>query len=183
MAAARKTVVVGVTGSIACYQTCDVVSALRKLDRVEVRVVMTREATQFVSPLTFQTLSGRRVYQDIFEAPEEWDLLHTSLAMAAALVLVCPATMNVIGKLAHGICDDVVTSVVFATKATVLLVPAMNREMYAHRATQANLATLKRYGYECLGPTRGTLACGVVGLGHIAAPEAIVKAVRQRLHR
>lgn len=183
MAQARKTVVVGVTGSIACYKTCEVVSDLRKLDGVEVRVVMTREATQFVTPLTFQTLSGHPVYHDVFAAPEEWDLLHTSLSMAAALVLVCPATMNILGKLAHGICDDLVTSVVFATKAPVLLVPAMNREMYAHPATQANLAALKRVGYDCVGPVRGELACGVVGVGHLAEPAAIVKAIRRHLTR
>ena len=183
MAPSRKTVVLGVTGSIACYKTCEVVSNLRKLDGVDVHVVMTREATQFVSALTFQTLSGHRVYHDVFEASEEWDLLHTSLSMAADLVVVCPATMNILGKLAHGICDDLVTSVVFATKAPVVIAPAMNREMYAHPATQQNLATLTRYGYEFLGPTRGRLACGVVGLGHVAEPEDVVKAIRQRLRR
>jgi len=181
LAATPKTVVLGITGSIACYKACDVVSALRKLPGTEVRVVMTREAARFVSPLTFQTLSGHPVYHDLFEAPEEWDLLHTSLAMAASVVAVCPATMNVLGKLAHGICDDLVTSVVFATKAPVLLVPAMNREMYDHPATQQNLATLKRFGYESVGPVRGTLACGVVGLGHIAEPEAVVQAIRRTL--
>lgn len=183
MATARKTVVVGVAGSIACYKACEVVSDLTKLAGVEVRVVMTPAAAQFVSPLTFQTLSGHKVYRDLFEAPEEWDLLHTSLAMAADLVLLCPATMHLIGKLAHGICDDLVTSVVFATKAPVLLAPAMNREMYAHPATQVNLATLKRFGYDCVGPIRGELACGVTGLGHVAEPADVVKAVRQRLRR
>ena len=183
MAVTRKTVVIGVTGSIACYKTCDVVSDLRKLDGVDIHVVMTREATQFVSPLTFQTLSGHPVYQGLFEVPEAWGLLHTSLAMAADLMLICPATMNILGKLAHGICDDLVTSVVFATQAPVLLVPAMNQAMYDHPACQSNLATLKRFGYQFLGPARGTLACGIVGLGHIAEPAAVVKAIRQRLHR
>ena len=181
MTAARATIVVGVTGSIACYKACEVVSALRQLEGVAVHVVMTPQAAQFVSPLTFQTLSGHPVYREVFQTSEEWDLLHTSLSMAASLVVICPATMNILGKLAHGICDDLVTSVVFATTAPVLIVPAMNRQMYAHPATQANVATLKRFGYEFLGPTEGWLACGVVGLGHIAAPDAVVQAVRQRL--
>lgn len=181
MPATPKTIVLGITGSIACYKACEVVSALRKLPGVQVRVVMTREAAQFVSPLTFQTLSGHPVYHDPFAAPEEWDLLHTSLAMAASVVAVCPATMNVLAKLAHGLCDDLVTGVVFATKAPVLLVPAMNQEMYNHPATRQNLATLKRFGYECVGPVRGTLACGVVGLGHVAEPEAVVQAIRRKL--
>lgn len=181
MAARVKTVVIGVTGSIACYKACDVVSALRKLPGVDVRVVMTKDAAQFVTPMTFQTLSGHPVYHDVFEAPEEWDLLHTSLAAAADVVAVCPATMNILGKLAHGLCDDLVSSVVFATKAPVLLVPAMHREMYAHPATQQNLAALKRFGYECVGPVHGTLACGVVGMGHIEEPEAIVQAIRRKL--
>ena len=181
MAAAHKTVVIGVAGSIACYKTCEVVSALRKLEGLKIHVVMTREAAQFVAPLTFQTLSGHPVYHDVFAAPEEWDLLHTSLARAADLVVVCPATMNLLGKLAHGICDDLVTSVVFATKAPVLLAPAMHREMYAHPATQANVATLARFGYTVLGPIRGTLAGGDVGMGHIVEPEAVVKTIRQRL--
>ena len=183
MKKAARTVIIGVTGSIAGYKACEVVSDLRKLDGVETHVVMTREATHFITPLTFQTLSGHRVYHDVFEAPEEWDLLHTSLSMAADLVVICPATMNILAKVAHGICDDLVTSVVFATKAPILIVPAMNEQMYQHPATQANLATLKRFGYEFLGPTRGRLACGVVGLGHVAEPEDVVKAIRMRLRR
>ncbi|MBI4227034.1 MAG: hypothetical protein HY600_02030 [Candidatus Omnitrophica bacterium] len=184
MAAPRsKTVVIGVTGSIACYKACEVVSALRKLPGAEVRVVMTRDATRFVSPMTFQTLSGHPVYHDLFDAPEEWDLLHTSLAAAAAVVAICPATMNILGKLAHGLCDDLVTGVVFATKAPVLLVPAMHREMYAHPTTRRNLAALKQCGYECVGPVHGALACGVVGMGHMAEPETVVQAIRRTLAR
>ena len=190
--AKRWAVVVGVAGSIACYKACEVVRDLAKLAGVEVHVVMTREATQFVTPLTFQTLSGRKTYADLFEAPEGWDLLHTSLAAAADLVLVYPATMNLLGKLAHGICDDLVTSVVFATKAPVIIAPAMHQAMYAHPATQANLAMLKRYGYSFLGPIRGDLARpvrpsrsngarGAKGMGHVIEPPEAVQAVRQRL--
>ena len=176
-----KQIIVGVTGSIACYQTCDLVSALRKEPEVSLHVVMTKEATRFVSPLTFQTLSGNRVYSDLFEAPEEWDLLHTSLSAQANLVLVCPATLNLIGKLASGICDDLMTCVLFATKAPVILVPAMNKQMYEHPVAQENIARLKRIGYEFVGPIRGELACRQVGMGHIAQNDRILLATRQHL--
>lgn len=176
-----KEVVVGVTGSIACYRTCDLVSALRKEPELNIHVVMTREAARFVTPLTFQTLTGNRVYTDLFEAPEEWDLLHTSLAARAALVVVCPATLNLIGKFANGLCDDLLTAVLFATKAPILLAPAMNQGMYAHPATQENLQRLRRRGVEFVGPIHGEMACRQVGMGHIADNADILKAVRSRL--
>lgn len=176
-----KEIVVGVTGSIASYRTCDLVSALRKEPGVNVHVVMTREATRFVTPLTFQALTGTRVYSDLFEAPEEWDLLHTSLALRADLVVVCPATLNVIGKLANGLCDDLLTGVLFATPAPVLMVPAMNKEMYAHPATQENLRRLKQRGVQFVGPIHGEMACRQVGMGHIAEPGDILAAIRRHL--
>lgn len=176
-------VIVGVTGSIACYKACDLVSALRKEDGVAVHVVMTKEAARFVSPLTFQTLSGNRVYSDLFEAPEEWDLLHTSLSAQADLVLVCPATLNLIGKLANGICDDLLTCILFATKAPVVLAPAMNKAMYEHKVTQGNITRLKSLGYEFVGPIRGELACRQVGMGHIAEGQDVLTAARRRLKK
>ena len=176
-----KELVLGVTGSIACYKACDIVSTLRKDEGVSIHVVMTKEAAQFVSPLTFQTLSGNRVYSDVFEAPEEWDLLHTSLSAKADLVLVCPATLNVIGKLAGGICDDLLTCILFATKAPVMLAPAMNKGMYEHPIAQENMARLKKLGYKFVGPIEGELACRQVGMGHIAEGADIVGAVRQQL--
>ncbi|MBI3615109.1 MAG: hypothetical protein HY211_01180 [Candidatus Omnitrophica bacterium] len=176
-----KEMVVGVTGSIACYKACDVVSTLRKTEGLSIHVVMTKEATRFVSPLTFQTLSGNRVYSDVFELPEEWDLLHTSLSARAELILVCPATQNLIAKLSHGICDDLLTSVLFSSKAPVLLAPAMNKAMYEHKITQENIGRLKGLGYEFIGPIHGELACRQVGMGHIAEVEEIVSAVRLRL--
>ena len=177
-----KELVVGVTGSIACYKACDVVSTLRKEAEVNLHVVMTAEATRFVSPLTFQTLSGNRVYSDVFELPEEWDLLHTSLSSKADLVLVCPATLNLISKFTHGICDDLLTCTLFATKAPILLVPAMNRAMYEHPVTQENIARLKRIGVQFIGPIHGELACRQVGMGHIAEVMDIVAEVRRWLH-
>ena len=174
-------IVVGVTGSIACYKACELVSALRKDPNTRVHVVMTKEATKFVTPLTFQTLSGNRVTTDLFEAPEEWELLHTSLSAQAALILVAPATLNLIGKLANGICDDLLTGILFASKAPVILAPAMNTRMYEHPVTRQNIEKLKRLGYEFVGPARGELACREVGLGHIADTQEILAAVRRRL--
>ena len=176
-----KQLVVGVTGSIACYKACDVVSILRKDEGVNIRVVMTTEATRFVSPLTFQSLSGNRVYSDLFELPEEWDLLHTSMSAQADLILVCPATMNLIGKLALGICDDLLTGVLFSSEAPVVLAPAMNHVMYEQKATQEHIACLKTRGVEFVGPIHGELACRQIGMGHIAEVESIVAAVRRRL--
>lgn len=181
MRSSQKELVVGVTGSIACYKACDVVSALRKIEGMNLHVVMTKEAARFVSPLTFQTLSGNRVYSDLFELPEEWDLLHTSLSARADLILVCPATQNLIAKLSHGICDDLLTSVLFSSKAPVLLAPAMNRAMYEHKITQENIHRLKGLGYEFIGPVHGEMACRQVGMGHIAEPADIVNAVQKRL--
>ena len=176
-----KELIIGVTGSIACYKTCDLVSTLRKDEGVNLHVVMTAEATRFVSPLTFQTLSGNRVYSDVFEAPEEWDLLHTSLSSRADLIVVCPATLNVISKLAHGLCDDLLTCTLFASKAPIIVVPAMNKVMYENPVTQDNIARLKRLGHEFIGPIHGELACRQIGMGHIAETPDIVAAVRRRL--
>ena len=178
---AVKELIVGVTGSVACYRTCDLVSQLRKDEGVKVHVVMTPEATRFVAPLTFQTLSGNRVWADVFEAPEEWNLLHTSLSARADLVVVCPATLNLLGKLAHGICDDLLLCILFASQAPVLLVPAMNARMFHHPVNQENIARLKRLGYEFIGPIQGEMACGEEGIGHIADTEAILSAIRKKL--
>lgn len=174
-------IVIGVTGSIACYRTCDLVSSLRKEEGVNLHVVMTSEAARFVSPLTFATLSGNRVYGDLFEAPEEWDLLHTSLSQKADLIVISPATLNTIGKLAWGLCDDLLTCIVFASRAPVLVVPAMNTAMYEHPAAQENLKRLTRFGYSVLGPIRGELACRQVGMGHLADNADILSAIHRML--
>ncbi len=174
-------IVVGVTGSIACYKACDLVSALRKEPRVNAHVVMTKEAARFVAPLTFQTLSGNKCHSDLFDAPEEWDLVHTSLSAKADLVVVCPATLNVIGKMACGIADDLLTCILFATEAPVLVVPAMNPRMWKHKVTQENVARLKRLGVEFVGPVHGEMACREIGMGHIAEMPQVLAAVRRRL--
>ncbi len=144
---------------------------------------MTHEATRFVAPLTFQTLSGNRVYSDVFEAPDEWDLLHTSLSTKADLVVISPATLNIIGKLAHGLCDDLLTCTVFATKAPVILVPAMNKAMYENQVTQENIARLKKLNIQFVGPIEGELACRQIGMGHIAENEEILTAIHATLKK
>jgi phosphopantothenoylcysteine decarboxylase / phosphopantothenate---cysteine ligase len=176
----QKTVILGVTGSIAAYRACEIISLLRK-GGLDVDVVLTKEAREFITPLSAQTLSGRRVYSEMFELPEEWNPTHTSLAEKAGLILIAPATANVIGKLASGICDDLLTCVAYATKAPVLIAPAMNAEMYRHEVVQSNIAKLKKIGYRFIGPVRGHLACGADDIGHIAATPDIVREAKRLL--
>lgn len=174
----KRSIMLGVTGSIAAYRACDIINMLKK-GSFDVTVLLTKEGREFITPLTLQTLSGNKVITDMFEAPSEWEPLHTSLAEKASLVLIAPATANVIGKLANGICDDILTCVVFATKAPILIAPAMNHEMYKHRVVQGNIAKLKSLGYKFIGPIKGHLACGHEGIGHLAEPIDIVKEVKR----
>jgi phosphopantothenoylcysteine decarboxylase / phosphopantothenate---cysteine ligase len=168
-----KTVVIGVSGGIAVYKICDVVSRLKKLD-VNVHVIMTKSSTEFVAPLTFQTLSQNYVVIDMFEDPKTWDVEHISLAKKADLFLVAPATANVIGKVANGIADDMLTTTIMATKAKILFAPAMNTNMYENLVVQKNIKTLKDLGYNFVEPESGRLACGDIGSGKLASPEVIV---------
>ncbi|MCX5679237.1 MAG: hypothetical protein NTZ95_00970 [Candidatus Omnitrophica bacterium] len=176
----KKTVILGVTGSIAAYKACEIIGYLRR-SGLDVNVILTKEAVEFVTPLTFRTLSGNKVAAGIFDMPEEWDPSHISLAQKADLILVAPASANIIGKLASGVCDDLLTCVIFATKAPVLIAPAMNTNMYEHKIVQANIAKLKSVGYHFIGPIKGRLACGTEGVGHIACPENIVKEAQRLL--
>ena len=176
----KREVVVGVGGSIAAYKACDVVSRLVK-ENCNVNVVMTREAEQFVTPLTFQTVSNNPVVTDLFKSPEEWSPLHISLARRAELVLIVPATANLISKLACGICDDALTCLVVSTGARVVICPAMNESMYKNKIIQGNISRLKSLGYIFVGPVKGRLACGETGLGHIADVETIVKEAKKLL--
>ena len=171
-----KTVVIGVSGGIAVYKTLDVVSRLRKLG-VNVNVIMTKSATEFVTPLSFQSLSQNYVVCDMFEDPKTWDVEHISLAKRADVFLIAPATANVIGKIANGIADDMLTTTVMATKAKVLIAPAMNTNMYQNPILQRNINTLKELGYNFVEPESGRLACGDVGEGKLAQPEVIVNEV------
>lgn len=169
-------VLLGVTGGIACYKSCEIVSRLKKLE-AEVDVVMTANATQFVAPLTFETLSNRPCVSDMFNRDREWEVAHISLAKKADVCVIAPATANVIAKLATGVADDMLTTTVLALKCPVIIAPAMNTAMYDNPTTQSNIATLKDKGYIFVDAIEGRLACGDSGRGKMAEPSDIVDVV------
>ena len=171
-----KTVVVGVTGGIAAYKSVILVSELKK-QGANVHVVMTKNATEFVTPLTFETRSGNRCISDMFERNFEFDVKHISLAKAADLIIVAPATANFIAKAAHGIADDMLTTVVLAAKCPKLVAPAMNTAMYENPATQDNLKKIREYGYTVIEPNEGLLACGDEGKGKMPEPSELLEHV------
>ena len=176
----KKQIIIGVTGSVAAYRACDIISKLRQLGH-NVTVVMTKEAKEFVTPLLLSHISSNEVYSDMFELPKVYNPTHISLAEKADLVIIAPATANVIAKLANGICDDLLTCVAISTKADILIAPAMNNNMYMHKATQENIKRLKSFGYKFVGPIKGRLACGTVGIGHIADTQDIIKQAQKLL--
>ena len=177
-----KTVVLGVSGGIAAYKACDVVSRLRK-ENVQVNVIMTKHATEFVSALTFQSISQNPVAVEMFEPVTNWDIEHISLAKKADIFLIAPATANVIGKIANGIADDMLSTTVMATKAPVVIAPAMNTNMYENPVTQANIQKLKDLGYIFIEPGYGRLACGDLGPGKLAEPDLIVENIKFLLNK
>lgn len=168
-----KTVVLGVTGGIAAYKACDIVSRLKKED-IDVNVIMTKHATEFVSPLTFQSLSQNYVTVDMFEPPKNWDIEHIALAKKADVFLIAPATANLIGKISSGIADDMLTTTLMATKAPVVIAPAMNTNMYENPITQRNIKDLEALGYHFIEPGCGRLACADIGRGKLADVDTIV---------
>lgn len=161
-----KTIVLGVSGSIAAYKAADLTSKLAKRGH-SVFVVMTKSATEFVGPMTFQTLSRNPVTAGVFDERESWRPTHIDLADRADLFIVAPATANIIAKLALGLADDALTSIALATRAPFLIAPAMNGKMWLHDATQHNVLTLKQRGAEFIGPEEGMLACGYEGVGRL----------------
>jgi phosphopantothenoylcysteine synthetase/decarboxylase len=173
-------VILGVTGSIAAYRACELVSLLKK-ESFDVTVLLTKEAEEFITPLTLETLSCNKVVTDMFELPSSRSPIHTSLADRADIILIAPATANIIGKLACGICDDILSCTVFAAKAPVLIAPAMNEKMYKHGIVQSNIGKLKDTGYHFIGPIKGRLACGHEDIGHIADSADIVHEVKRLL--
>ncbi|MCU9813731.1 MULTISPECIES: bifunctional phosphopantothenoylcysteine decarboxylase/phosphopantothenate--cysteine ligase CoaBC [Paraclostridium] len=175
-----KTVVIGVCGGIAVYKACDLVSKLKKTG-VNVHVIMTKSATEFVAPLTFQTLSQNYVVEDMFESPKTWDVEHISLAKKADVFVLAPATANVIGKVANGIADDMLTTTIMATKAKVLIAPAMNTNMYENPVVQRNIQTLKDLDYKFVEPESGRLACGDIGSGKLASVDTIFNSIIELL--
>ena len=173
-------VVLGVTGGIAVYKACEVVSRLRKLGAV-VHVIMTKNATEFVAPLTFETLSNNPVVTDTFARPETWEVEHIALAKRAEVFVIAPATANCLAKMACGIADDMLTTTVLATKAPILVAPAMNTGMWTAEATRQNVETLKARGVRFVGPDSGVLACGDSGAGRMSEPVEIVEAISAAL--
>ncbi len=171
-----RQIVLGVTGGIAAYKSADLVSRLRHLG-AGVHVIMTRNAAEFVSPLTFQTLSANQTVTDTFQAPEYWNVEHVALAKLADVFVIAPATANILAKMAHGIADDMLSTTVLATKAPILVAPAMNTGMWTAEATRANMRILAERGVHVIGPGNGLLACGDSGDGRMSEPAEIVEAI------
>ena len=175
-----KTILLGVTGGIAAYKAAALASALVKL-HANVEVVMTENATKFITPLTFEQLTGRRTMVDTFDRNFSHQVEHISLADRTDLVIIAPATANVCAKLAHGMADDMLTTTVLACRCPKLIAPAMNTNMYENPVTQDNLQILRRYGWEVIGPTSGRLACGAVGTGKLPEPEELVEHILRHI--
>lgn len=179
MKAQTKRVVLGVTGSVAAYKAADLTRGLLEKG-FKVSVVMTKDAENFITPLTLSSLSGEAVYRHDFDKENDvWKMHHIALAKEADCVLIAPATANIIAKLTYGLADDLLTSTILGTKAPVLIAPAMNVEMFANKIVQDNCAKLKKFGFSFVDPVKGKLACGDTGVGHLAAEEDIIKAVQR----
>lgn len=176
----EKNIILGVSASIAIYKACDLVRRLKE-EGFCVTVVMTQEAEQLIKRIVFQSLSGNKVYCGLFDEANEWEVEHISLAEKADLVLIAPATANIIAKISSGICDDLLSCIVSATKAKILISPAMNENMYLNKITQANINKLRSYGYKFIEPKKGRLVCGKIGVGCLADIETIVKEAKKIL--
>jgi len=179
---ANKTIILGITGSIAAYKAADIASKLVQAGAT-VEVIMTESATKFIAPLTLRNITGRPVVSDMFEPAAEFNIEHVALAEAADVIVIAPATANVIAKLTAGISDDMLTCTVLATKVPVILAPAMNVNMLQNPVTQDNLAKLKARGFTIVDPIYGRLASGKIGLGRLAEVEAIISTIKQVVGR
>jgi len=181
----NNSIVLGVTGSIAAHKAADLASQLAKEDGAAVRVVMTSDALRFISPLPFKTLSRNPVVTDLYDEEEGWRPTHIKLADEASLLLIAPATANIIAKVALGIADDALTCIALAlnAQAKILIAPAMNGKMWLHPATQQNVAVLKGRGVEFIGPDDGLLSCGYEGVGRLWPVEKIAARALEILHR
>ena len=175
---ASKKIILGVTGSIAAHKAADLASLLTK-QKCDVRVVMTADAQRFITPLPFKTLTRNPVVTDLYDEDEDWKPTHIELADAANLLLIAPATANVIAKLAHGLADDALTCIALGLnpRAKILIAPAMNGKMWRHPATQANVKILKSRGAKFIGPDEGLLSCGYEGIGRLWPVEKIAARV------
>ncbi|MEE0686591.1 MAG: bifunctional phosphopantothenoylcysteine decarboxylase/phosphopantothenate--cysteine ligase CoaBC, partial [Lachnospiraceae bacterium] len=175
-----KTIVLGVTGSIAAYKMAGVASALVKKG-ANVHVLMTKNATNFINPITFETLTNHKCLVDTFDRNFQFDVEHVSIAKQADLVLIAPASANVIGKIANGIADDMLTTTIMACTCTKLVSPAMNTNMYNNPIVQDNIKKLENYGYVMIEPECGRLACGDVGAGKLPSEEVLVESIEKHL--
>lgn len=177
-----KNVVLGVTGSIAAYKIASLASMLKKL-HANVDVIMTKNACNFINPITFETLTGNKCLVDTFDRNFEFNVEHVSIAKKADVVLIAPASANVIGKLAHGICDDMLTTTIFACKCPIYVSPAMNTNMFTNPILQDNLNILKKYGYNIIEPNSGYLACGDSGMGKMPEPSLLYEYIIEGLFK
>ena len=177
-----KTVLLGVTGSIAAYKIASLASALKKL-HADVHVLMTQNATNFINPITFESLTGNKCQVDTFDRNFQFQVEHVSIAKKADVVMIAPASANVIGKLAHGIADDMLTTTVMACKCKKYISPAMNTNMFENPIVQDNLKTLEHYGYEVIQPANGYLACGDTGAGKMPEPETLLAYIEKEIAR
>jgi phosphopantothenoylcysteine synthetase/decarboxylase len=175
-----KNILLGICGGIAAYKSCDIIRELTKL-AVNTKCILTENGEKFITPLTIQTLSKNKVYSNMFEKLTNWEIGHISLAKFADLILVAPATANIIAKLACGAADDMLSCCILASKAKILICPSMNLQMFEHKATQKNIETLKDFGYDFVMPQIGELACGDVGRGKLAATGDIIEKVKMIL--
>lgn len=173
----KKKIVVGICGSIAAYKSLEVIRGFKKKGWA-VRVIMTEPATKFITPLTLETVSENQVCLDMFQR-QNWEMAHISLSEYADIILVVPATANILGKVASGICDDLLTCTILATKSKVIFAPAMNENMWLTAQVQKNVQKLKKYGYLFIGPEKGALASGKIGMGRLTEPEKIVEFVEK----
>ena len=176
----NKTVLLGVTGSIAAYKIANLASALKKL-HADVHVLMTKNATNFINPITFESLTGNKCLVDTFDRNFQFQVEHVSIAKKADVVMIAPASANVIGKIAHGIADDMLTTTVMACKCPVYVSPAMNTNMYENPIVQDNMKVLEKYGYHIITPASGYLACGDTGAGKMPEPETLLQYIVQEI--
>ena len=176
----NKTVLLGVTGSIAAYKIANLASALKKL-HADVHVLMTKNATNFINPITFESLTGNKCLVDTFDRNFQFQVEHVSIAKKADVVMIAPASANVIGKIAHGIADDMLTTTVMACKCPVYISPAMNTNMYENPILQDNMKILEKYGYHIITPASGHLACGDTGAGKMPEPETLLQYIVQEI--
>ena len=175
-----KNIILGVCGGIAAYKACDVIRGLVKLG-ANVECILTENGSKFITPLTLQTLSKNKVHTGMFDVAQEWDISHVSLAKKADIIAIVPATADIVARMASGRADDLLSCTVLASKAKILVCPAMNTNMLSHKSTQINISTLKSFEYKFIMPESGELACGDFGDGRLAPVEDIISAIDKEL--